>query len=103
MSDVSNNLVPTNIQELFLPLSRVHLYGTRSSTSQSFYIKKSNLEIQKNSFSRLGAKLWSEIPAKLRTLSKHKYKFNIRSSLLDILETGEIILKMKLKAEPVFL
>ena len=72
MSDVSNSLVPTNIQELFLPLSRVHSYGTRSSTSQNFYRKKSNLEIKKNSFSRLGAKLWNEIPNKLRTLSKHK-------------------------------
>ena len=58
---------------------------------------------QLTSFSRLGAKLWGEIPTKLRPLSKHKYKFNIRASLLDILETGEIILKMKLKAEPVFL
>ena len=45
---------------------------------------------------------------KLRTLSKHKFKFNIRASLLDILETGdtyyeidEIILKMK-NAEPIF-
>ena len=109
MSDVSNNLVPTNIQELFLPLSHVHSYGTRSSTSQSFYIKKSNLEIQKNSFSRLGTKLWNEMPTKLRTLSNYKFKFNIRASLLDILETGdtyyeidEIILKMKLKAEPFF-
>ena len=71
--------------------------------------KKSNLEIKKNSFSRLGAKLWNEIPTKLRPLSKHKFKFNIRASLLDILETGdtyyeidEIILKMK-KAEPIFL
>ena len=68
--------------------------------------KKSNLEIQKNSFSRLGAKLWNERPTKLRTLSKHKFKFNIRASLLDILKTGdiyheidEIILKMK-KGEP---
>ena len=57
----------------------------------------------------IGAKLWNEIPTKLRTLSKNKFKFNIRASLLDILETGdtyyeidEIILKMK-KAEPVFL
>ena len=39
MSDMRNNLVPTNIQELFLPLSRVHSYGIRSSTSQNFYIK----------------------------------------------------------------
>ena len=109
MSDVSKSLVPTNIQELFLPLSRVHSYGTRESTSQNFYRKKSNLEIKKNSFSRLGAKLWNEIPNKLRTLSKHKLKFNIRASLFDILETcntyyetDEFILKMK-KAEPIFL
>ena len=71
--------------------------------------KKPNLEIQKNYFSRLGAKLWNERPTKLRTLSKHKFKFHICASLLDILETGnthyevdEIILKMK-KAEPIFL
>ena len=107
---MSKSLVPTNNQELFLPLSRVHSYGTRESTSQNFYRKKSNLEIKKNSFSRLSAKLWNEIPNKLRTLSKHKLKFNIRASLLDILletcntyyETDEFILKMK-KAEPIFL
>ena len=28
MFDVNNNVVPTNIQELFLPLSRVHSYNT---------------------------------------------------------------------------
>ena len=44
----------------------------------------------------------------LRTLSKDKFIFNIRASLLDILEAGdiyykidEIILKMR-KAEPLF-
>ena len=90
MSDVRNNLVPTNIQELFLPLSCVHSYGTRSSTSQNFYRKKiESWNKKKNSFSRLGAKLWNEIPTKLRTLSKHKFKFNIPASLLDILETGD--------------
>jgi len=80
MSDLRNNLVPTNIQELFLPLSRIHSYDTRSSTST--YIE---------SFSRLGAKLWNEIPThgQFRTLSEHKFKFNIRASLLDILETGD--------------
>ena len=109
MFDVRNNLVPTNIQELFLPLSRIYSYGTRSSTSQKFFIKKSSFEIQKHSFSRFGARLWNEIPTMLRTLSKHKFKFNIRATLLDTLETGdtyyeidEIILKVK-KAEPIFL
>ena len=92
-SDVRNNLVPTNIQELFLPLSCVHSYGTRSSTSQNFYIKKSNLEIQKNSFSRLGTKLWNEIPTKLGTLSKHKFKFIFVHHCLIYLRLAILILK----------
>ena len=79
-------------------LGCLHL-KTRSSTSQNFYIKKkSNLEIKKTSFSRLGAKLWNEIPTKLRTLSEHKFKFNIRASLLNILETDDtyfVILPIK--------
>ena len=50
ISDVSNNLVPTIIQELFLPLSCVHSYSNRLSTSQNFYIKKLNLEIKKKLF-----------------------------------------------------
>ena len=59
MSDLRKNVVPINIQELFLPLPCVHSYGTRSSTSQNFYIKKkkSNLEIKKNLF----LKTWCQI------------------------------------------
>ena len=89
MSDLRKNVVPINIQELFLPLSCVHSYSTRPSTSQNFYIKKIESRNEKSSFSRLGAKLWNEIPTKLRTLSEHKFKFNIRASLLNILETDD--------------
>ena len=102
MFDVSNNVVPTNIQELFLPLSRVHSYNTRSSKCQNFYVMKCNLEIQKNSFSRIGAKLWNHLPTEIRTSPKQKFKSKIRSLLFDILESGdtyydldEIILEMK--------
>ena len=52
MSDLRNNLVPTNIQELFLPLSCVHSYGTRSSTSQNFYRKKIESWNKKKTLSR---------------------------------------------------
>ena len=52
MSDLRNNLVPTNIQELFLPLSRIHSYGTRSSTFQNFYIKKIESWNKKKTLSR---------------------------------------------------
>ena len=93
-SGTSWSLVPVYIHTA---LGRLHL---------ETLCKKPNLEIQKHYFSRLGAKLWNERPTKLCTLSKHKFKFNIRASLLDILKTGdiyheidEIILKMK-KGEP---
>ena len=64
---------------------------------------KSNLEIQKNSFSRNGAKLWNHLPTEIRTSPKQKFKSKIRSLLFEyILETGdtyydldEIIFEMK--------
>ena len=81
MSDLRNNLVPTNIQELFLPLSCVHSYGTRSSTSQNFYRKKiESWNKKKKYFSRLGVKLWNEIPTKLRTSGRK----NVLRKLLRI-------------------
>ena len=74
MSDVSNNLVPTNIQELFLPLSHVHSYGTRSSTSQNFYGKKLNLEIKKKLF----LKTWCQIMECDTNQVAHTFKTQIQ-------------------------
>ena len=63
---------------------------------------KSNLEIQKNFFSRIVAKLWNHRPTEIRTSLKQKFKSKIRSLLFDVLETGdtyydldEIIFEMK--------
>ena len=53
---------PINILNLFSRTSNSHYYSTLSSTSQNFYIKKSTLDIQKNAFSRVGAKMWNEMP-----------------------------------------
>ena len=86
MHDVSNNLLPPNIQDLFLPTAHVHFYNTRS---RNFYIQKSNLEIQKKSFSRTGAKLWNEIPTKLRNLPKRTFSKRIRNLLLALLESED--------------
>ena len=63
MHDVSTASAPLNIRNLFTKTTSVHSFNTRSSTSENFYIKASRLEIQKNAFSRMGAKLWNEIPS----------------------------------------
>ena len=68
---VSTASAPVNICNLFAKTTSVHAYNTRSSTSENFYIKASRLEIQKNAFSRMGGKLWNEIP----TSSMEEAKF----------------------------
>ena len=76
------------LKDLFIPTVKIHSYNTRSSVSDNFYIKKSNLEIKQKSFSVIGAKLWNEIPTKLRTLSKLIFKRKIRI-LFNILESED--------------
>ena len=62
MFDVRNRIAPSNIQDLFQDISNVHFYNTRSSISNNFYTKPSRLSVQANFFSRIGAKVWNEIP-----------------------------------------
>ena len=70
MHDISNDCVPPNLRDLFLPTKKVHSYNTRSFVSDNFYIQRSRLEIKRQSFSRVGVKLWNELPMKLRVLPK---------------------------------
>ena len=89
MHDVNNDVIPSQLKDLFIPTAKIHSYNTRSSVSDNFYIKKSKLEIERKSFSRIGEKLWSEIPAKLRTLPKLIFKRKIRMILFNILESED--------------
>ena len=59
------------------------------AVSNNFYIKKSKLEIERKSFSRIGAKLWNEKPTKLRTLPKVIVKRKIGMILFNILESED--------------
>ena len=74
-----------NIQNLFHRTSSIHRYATRSSTSPNFFIKSSRIDIQKHSFSRVGAKVWNEIPEKIKTLPKNCFKKEMKKILFDIL------------------
>ena len=85
MFDVRNTTAPSNIQDLFQDISNVHSFKTRSSTSNNFYTKPSRLSIQVNSFSRIGVKVWNEIPQALRNLSKNAFKRKLKQILFNIL------------------
>ena len=89
MHDVSNDFVPSNLKDLFVPTVKIHSYNTRALVSKNFYIQKSNTEIKRKSFSRIGAKLWNEIPTKLRALPKAIFEKEIQMILFKILENED--------------
>ena len=62
MHDVFNNLTPPNISTLFTYSNTIHHYHTRFSSKNNFFIKRSRINQLKNSFSRIGAKIWNSVP-----------------------------------------
>ena len=74
---------------LFKETSSVHSYNTRSSTSENLYVEDSRLEMQRHSFSRLGVRIWNEIPCHMRVLPKNTFKKVLPTSLLNILQNED--------------
>ena len=89
MYDINSNNAPINMLHLFKETSSVHSYNTRSSTSGNLYVQNSRLEMQRRSFSRLGVRLWNEIPCHMRVLPKNTFKKVLRTSLLNILQNED--------------
>ena len=85
MPDVFNNVTPPIVSNLFTYSSKLHHHNTRFSAAGNFYLKHSRTDHMKNSFSRIGAKIWNSIPDSDRALPKYKFKDNLQSRLLDIL------------------
>ena len=103
MFEIRHRNVPGNIQDLFQDISDIHSYNTRSSVSNNFYTQSSRLSIQVNSFSRIGSKIWNEMPISLRKLPKTVFKRKINQILFEILASEDcyidlpvIIQKVKL-------
>ena len=103
MFEIRHRNAPGNIQALFQDISDIHSYNTRSSASNNFYTHSSRLSIQVNSFSRIGTKIWNEMPMSLRKLPKNVFKRKIKQILFDILSSEdyyidlpEIVQKVKM-------
>ena len=86
MHDVSNNSLPANISNLFLYPAQVHNYNTRFSEIGNFNIKYSRTNQLKHSFPIFAARIWNNIPRRIRILPKHKFKYSLHQLLLCILE-----------------
>ena len=89
MYDVSRLSVPSNISDLFTKVNEIHTHKTRSSSSDNFYIKSSNLSLNQRSFARFGAKLWNSYRLKFPQLSKSGFKKHVHGLLLSLLEAED--------------
>ena len=74
MHDIHTNTAPSKIVNLFSQTSSIHAYNTRSSSKNNMYIKKFNLEkVQAGQAGPIfGAKLWNELPVRMRDMSLKK-------------------------------
>ena len=88
MHDVKNNMAPPNILNLFTSVRSVHTYHTRAATSDKFHCKYSRLKQQTDSFSRVGVKIWNEIPVDLWELTKSSFKAKINNMLSGLGKWG---------------
>ena len=76
--EVNTTSAPINMRNLFSKTSSVHSYNTYYSPSDNFYTHASRLTIKTNAFSRIGVKLWNEIPSPLSELPKKLLKLRIK-------------------------
>ena len=56
---------------------------------RNFSLSGSRLSIQMNSFSRIGTRIWNEMPVSLRKLSKNAFKRKIKQTLFEILASED--------------
>ena len=92
MFDVSCMNAPSNICDFFTKANSKHKHETRFSSSGN-YVQTSRLNLNQDSFSRFGAKVWNAILNKFRQLSKGAFKKNFHDFLLSIMKQRTIMLK----------
>ena len=86
MHDIHTNSAPSKMVNLFSQTSSIHAYNTRSSSKKNMYIKKFNLKKLRQVVPIFGAKLWNEIPGRMRDMSKKVFKRKLISVLFEILK-----------------
>ena len=90
MHDINNQSAPLNLINLFDRVDSVYSYRTRSASTDKFHIKCSELTQLSHSFSRLGCKIWNELPESFRAKPKTSFKKCLQTRLLKLLDQEDI-------------
>jgi len=76
MHDVSNNLTPPNIFNLFTHEADIHPYDTRSLQGGDYFLKRSRIDIKKRSFSRIVGAVVAQLAS--ARLSEREVRFDLQ-------------------------
>ena len=90
MHDIANTLAPQNLLKMFTNVNQIHSHNTRSAIGGNYFTQQSNQNQKKNSFSRLGTKIWNGIPNELRNRRKCIFKTKINAILFQVLESEDV-------------
>ena len=103
LHDISNEVAPIALQELFTKTCEMHTYNTRAAENMNFYINSSRVVIKKRSFSRFGSLISNSISSSLREQRKHIFKSKLTEILMTILqkENDHIDLPMTINRLPI--
>jgi len=74
-----------NLKNLFIRIASNHSYNTRAAAAGKFHVIHSRTNPQKQSFSRLGARIWNKIPELFKLKPKHLFKKHLQTKLLQFL------------------
>ena len=92
---VSDDLIWSNISNLFTRSKQIHSYPTRSAIAGNFHVEMSRTNQRLLSFSRTGTKIWNGIPPKIRQLKKSHFKRKLNELLLKFLKIEEMNVDMR--------
>ena len=81
MHDVSKNILPQQISNLFQYQHNIHSHITRSSTRGTFFLKYSRTSKQNMSFLRNAVRIWNSLSSKFHQMPKTKFKRDIHNKL----------------------
>ena len=84
---------PSKICDFFAKDNSKHKHETRFFLCRNYNVQTSRLNLNQDSFSRFGSKLWNAIPNEFRQLSKRAFKKNFHDFLLSIYKQRTIMLK----------
>ena len=84
MHDIDHDLAPQNLKNLFTRIASTHSYNTRSAAAGKFHVIHSWIKQQHQSFSRLGARTWNEIPELFKSKPKQLFKKHLHAKPLNM-------------------